>query len=611
MRLRRILRVVAVGCVAGATVLFGAGSASAQNDPPYRFDADSAAALPATGTEATEVVLLNDSSRPFRLSAQATLHTTPAALPVTVTPSEFDLAPGETRRLALTRPETGWDKKATLTGYLTVSAANDPTLPAIHRAISLGPAKRTPAVDSRTLVVYESVPLVPGTYWLWHEHVPLKGSSCPEGAEPVRTELSDGPHSAPVQAECVLIENKPMLTIALPQGLPAHGTFKGTLDVDGTKLGLEVRYSTLFVWPLLILLAGTVVSLLLHRWVSRREELRGQERILAVATLVDDAQRAFQKASQGQPSVRYSITPAATEELARVLAEAKRLSSGALFRTRDTGWDDVLGRADEVEAYLVRWRKLPENLATARSALDANPEALAVLPKYSPWVTSMVEGTVGGAALDLAEVRELLDEAAAVPSVIIVAATFVRANALRSAYQDGEIGSAELRERAREVANEAGAELRQADRATKLAESGTAARVSELVDLVERLTPAEPVAAGLQGVDGVETPIDPVELAKAREDIDNPESARSGVNRRRLTGDRLVVGLVSLLALWTGFQLYLGKPWGTPVDYLGLAAWAYGAPTVLTPLIQALERLSQGPLRRGASDDNDSTSPAA
>ena len=51
------------------------------------------------------------------------------------------------------------------------------------------------------------------------------------------------------------------------------------------------------------------------------------------------------------------------------------------------------------------------------------------------------------------------------------------------------------------------------------------------------------------------------------------------------------------IAVWSGFALYyVGKPWGRPGDFVILFVWAFGATTILTSVLSALENVAAGPL---------------
>lgn len=611
-------------------VCAGAGPAFGEEPGPVDFTGTSVTVTPRKPGTVT-VVNTSGVETTFSVTAYAA---TPTGAPISldVQPTTISLAAGKGGSIAVSSPSA----TVSGSGVLTVAAALD----------------GTSVVETLPVVVTASPAIKPGvTSWkpesIWlgpvdvtdGRGIPLEvDGTCPtklpgdrdgtagakgddgngEGADapPTATRtavataatavISTGSSSTTVEAHCVGD------ALELDFGpFPEAGTYKGTLAFGDDEVELEVRRAHHWLFAALLGFIGILVAVGQRFWFTNR--LRFSEAKRAIATLKaagTKAQTEFEEVGAGEPWSATTVVPAAGDAV-RSLTDEVTAAQGTRSFLRPTATQDgevelevTLAKASKARASIDAWPSTGDafkKLAAARAALDDATAAQA--PGLVSWADTHLGGAVTVASLSDADaLRTNLVAATEGLGFAKVVGELDRLLSQREPYATGGFDArtaAEARGRLREVERE----LERATVPSQVGEANVAADLKAVRRLVDRLPEPPPpprnreIAAKFGGpvtlvpgwVDGLLSP-----GATAR--VADRVGAFLGSHWAMTAWTYVALVLAGLAALASGLQAqYVAKPWGLPFDYLTMFLWGYGATTLLTPIIEAAERLVQRP----------------
>lgn len=434
--------------------------------------------------------------------------------------------------------------------------------------------------------------------------LPLDGDACPD-------ELStalQGPHEyATLTATC---EGDELRLRVSDLGPFSAGEYKGTLDVGDTEVSVTLTRSASIVLFLVMLLLGIVTALAARSFTARRPRMKLRSDLKALGNRQLVAPEAWNKSDEN-----VSAFLAAPSKTSAKLLEGT--DSATIWGTRLRRFSWFLVQPSTATAAITERRKLHEAAVKTADAWNEAVGAMADLtvpgpPARTGRATALKQGQPvafrpqggGTARTDLAGVQTFLDE---VDALKTDAESWSRLEKMTLASTPPAPDDEDLAAALAKVWVRCTVELTaikatiQRAAATPLAAADLESRVNALELEADRLKGYPQRAHGdnrgsrlfTVGVDDFRAPAVNVELPPILTRTLHRVAqlvARSG----RQTGDVLMVVLAVILVVLVGLStLYLGKAWGTPWDMAGTFAAAAGGTIVLTPLLAALDQISE------------------
>lgn len=456
-------------------------------------------------------------------------------------------------------------------------------------------AREAPAatVKSHTVVFYS---VLPGVRTPRSEFIPASTENCidTDADEWARTlTATSGRHQMELTATCAAEG------IRLTSGdftFDQHAVFTATLKGAGEDVQVSVIWTTIILWPILVMLAGFGAGLWVHRWTKGGRDLRlTRVRLGNLRFAAADADAVFRGQAAGSAWAGLAIADSVASDVDALIAQLAEVDQqrgpiGFVTERQADALKALRDAAAPIEASIHQWRtEAAEDLVALATARMENPELWALMPSAVAPIDEWLNGRWPGSSADVAT---LVSEANHLAGALRVIA----------AYADGVSDLADLEEAVDDATGDtfvdADSKRRilekrlndddRPDAATSLADvDGLAEAVIEFLDAVETVA-ADVGAPGLEGLtrkayDGaplsVPGPSPLARIAAAR--------ARASV----VTRDNMAFALIGFVAIWSGLEaLYFGKPWGNVVDVVGAFGWAF---TATAGLSLALTLLTQ------------------
>lgn len=613
------------GALSAVVFFLCAGPAAAQPAGVAALSFDDAAAITlAPGDDPQPVLVLNTTTtlRHVSLSLQATA-SSPATTPTLAVSATVDTRTIGTTPVAADVPVAGsltvFVKPTGTKGdaYLVVSDVQDELT--IRRAIHVAPAATgKPAVTSwkRTVSDTGSDGRI-GT-------IPLAaGQSCGTPAESSAVVVSGDDDRLTVTGNCagglVTLRAKGV------DGAPV-GVYSGSLKVGDTDTSLELTVRAPWWQAVIALAIGIVLALLLRSIAGRRALWSLRRRIrelpdpkhppdkkwheravaevgrtrtdLAKACADERVYPGWQRGAVRWLRCLFVPTPAAVKLTSDV--ETERADA----ETRIAAWD--AGAADKLNALgaLAVPAGSPLSKLAARAAdIAGDPGKGMLAPSDSAQTPATQRAGVDGLAAVLDEAEAILTVAETARRVTVMLQQLAGATppapsadaaltaAVRRAWRQN-FAAAELRLTGAEQ------EISRTVDARALLTDGFEDRVHEATLIFDRLAVVPPADAHTRtlaasqsgGVTAVWWQSLPARLKEVAAD-----AGRLVAGRAVLISDLLAVGVATLVVLVAGMaSLYVGKDWGSGLDWWTAVIAATGGTLTIAPLVAALDRLGAG-----------------
>ncbi|MGX7677730.1 hypothetical protein ACSMXN_02400 [Jatrophihabitans sp. DSM 45814] len=625
-------------CIAGALIAIPAVSAIAapgDSNPPAVTFADSTSLALAAKPE--PVLIVNNSDTTWAITLTAGVYPDDPGsqrVPIAVTPTTISVPPAGSAQVTI-----GPAPNASISGsgLLDAVAKSGNQTIVFHRPISAGPATVKPAVKkwSATRVGWFSTgQLAVGSL----PNLPLLAPTC-DGVQSGTAYLTSDSRVAPLKYECV--KQGGTAEIRFNGDDVRHaGQYSGTLSIGGTDVDISLRRTTVWLWPLLVILVGFILASAQQAWTSNYRPLRrANNRLTAIGKEALDKQQLFIENAGNENYGKYNFQTGVLQQinkLQRTLdalqpAWARRWFLAFVPWAKDEHqdeYDKVITDMTALEQVVTDWPALSDALDILGSSLAATKAdgSFAMAPLLVDRAGAILNPVAQDAAGAPSSAEIDLDFKAAQALVKEVGETSVALALLPTAKQlgeqleevepgDGSVPSDEA------VYEEAMRKFRQARSELAIAESAEAVQKAKVDTL---LTDAR--ALVLQLDKPVTAEVDLAAVVEIQDDAAAQLTPTSGLFGLfpRLAGalkrgagsvrsvDSVWLFVSLAVAAWTGLAaLYVGKPWGQWQDYVALLVWAFGGTAVLTSLLSGLANVAAGPLVLKKTDDDAKPATAA
>lgn len=500
-------------------------------------------------------------------------------------------------------------------GYVQVVATSEDETVVIRRPLSTAPSGVTPAVTTWSGVS-------PGTFGLTggdgSDPLPLKGSTC--GAdETEKVWITTGRSTATLDWVCEPAKDNAAITF-VPAGDMAIGKYTGTLELDEK---VSVTYLKTAPWwvPVIAILIGFFFAIAFRAWLDCWRPLgRALGRVGHVAQRLKDAQATFVSRAGKAEFRRYDITSGVERELASIGAGLRGLPPkwARHWYTRWIPWNPA-DRADDEEKLLERiakldaladaWPGVAGDLGVLRTRLDDNEakgvEVLAT--RLTKAARGLLSPECGAESPEAADATDLVSK---VPETATALALLPLVREVSDTIEGGlsadrRAGDVLAFYAARRAYRRAAGELARAESAEDVKESGVNGLIEEARTTLIGLGTQPPVAGMTHDIllfkaarDRLAEPA--LERVRALPDLVRRARA-SLLITRSVDWGWLLVALA--IATWTGLAAqYVDKPWGLWQDWVVMVVWAFGATTVLAPVLTAVSNVAAGPPRGTAAE---------
>lgn len=494
-------------------------------------------------------------------------------------------------------------------GYLTVLLSSGKSRLVLHRPVNFKPPTAVPAETSRTELARAGVGSWNGrgsaTLWL-----PLSSGTCAQAGLPPTATLADGEHTVTLTPGCD--PDKTSLVKLRASGIPQVGDYKGTLPIGGQNVSIELQRGLGPLWPIVMIVIGLGLAVVVQGITDRGWIRQQRGWIRRMGPLAVRAGKAFETAgAQGHPWAAYDIASYADNRAQAAGADIEQVITSRPKLLRHLPWPvgyqatrraDITNRLVDLDALIAGWASTAAVFATVQRALTGAGSAAAAT---APELTRRVK------ALLAAEEPDLAVAAAQIGSASAALALVERVRGQARELHDLNAKSDYLSPSDQELLGTAWQQHRVA--AAALAEvvepDDAMARVAPLVSAAAVSIAALPRAADVTAPDATVAYAGPP-LSSGRViqqtgvigqlafNVLSPvRAARTFITEAMGPATNLLLFVFNLtVAVWTGLVfLYLGKTWGTGVDFVTAVAWGFGASTVLTPLLNVIQSLATRP----------------
>jgi hypothetical protein len=554
---------------------------------------------------------------------------TPSAvnLAISVSPSSIDVPEYGVRRFLLTASISTPPLPGSYTGFLFVLDAKGKSEPFSQQIRLLVPGPQ-PLLAKLSVIVWRLGPWIP-----WQ--------SCREFDVPLKDRTSTNVQSGLLlgavrddagDRAAVRWKNQqpttggPTLVVDYP---PSAGKYDGDLTwgegSDKATMSLNVVVKDLPILPIATIVVGTLLALQVKRYLGVFRVTWGlREREAQLGDAFQKSQTAFVRAAEGQPFGGYSIAQTVAEGRRTVLTLISKLESGWATSVGDKNQDyqSALSKLQALSSAISAWggfgdklQVLFEALTTVQQSSTGNqwePGVPKVGPPafYDPARQLLIGGQV--ATLDdFATLRQKVDEQTAIASLW---------PQVRKQVSDYTADFRSLAERA-DLSEDQKAQIK-AFRAqlvtlwTNLwAVDGHSTQLDSVVNtdlprvrdgvaqLKDSIAPGPQTALPITNVvlaTASAAPISVLSWFRTTADLDLPanDQRRAEMLEQAITrGDVQATVFAGAIALLTGLNTYyLGKPFGTLQDYIGLFLWAAGTKVALDILTAVWDKFVSVPL---------------
>jgi hypothetical protein len=538
---------------------------------------------------------------------------------VEVQPAQSLVRGGQVLQVTITVKKTPAVRPGVYIGSLLLALDGDNAPKSCSTRLSLRVTvpDAAPLMDKVTLRQYRLLPFsLPFRYvgCVWYDCViSLRG--------PV-TSLTD---SAAGDAPLGLLQNDRGHTAAVYRGQPVHkvGIIDLPLDVRGSayagnyegqlrlspsseksgSVQLSLVVTDWFLWPIAVIALSMWLGLRVQRYLNVERtlwQLRGQEAALGVAFQV--SQQKFAEAGNGKPYAAYSITEnlASTRKNLREKLSVLRAATGTTLDPTNQDYKSVLDEFESLRKQVAAWGGFAAELAALQTNLGDQSELGTPPAGYKnkiPEIFAAYGGFLVGGKLTLAEFSQRREE---VQQATKGAGLWY---ALKRRLDRGEERYANLKQVESSMSPADKEKL--ATSKDSLLATGLALWEAKDIDEVQNLSAelgtldtAEQTLRTLTATYGVTPPVDAATtvahalttegnlamLSRAfglgpepdNEPVDDAERARyyaAATNK----WDKWLTLLAFVIATLSGLNsYYLGKPFGTLKDYIGLLLLGFG-----------------------------------
>jgi len=606
-------------CVAVAAIAVAAAYphvAAADSPAPIAFSDQSPLAL---STEKADAQLVNNTTSEWTLSATAYLVTDNGASRISV-PVDLPKTIGAADTAALVLAPSSSDTKAA-SGFVVVTATSGGQTTVARRELQVAPATPAPLVDkwsgsNQSFTISGAASGLPD--------LPLNGPDCGSlGLGSHDATVSAGSDIAALQYACKPGDQTRSARLDFDDGqVKQVGQYSGTLKLGDKSVALSYLKARSVWLAILTILIGLALAIWRQVWTSAvRPVRRVDERLTLIGRDALDRQADFKNRSVGTSYRVYDVVPAAAAEVARLQTQLAGLTRWRVA----FGWgsgdeqdrlDAVVADAAKLDEVIQQWPSLAGDLHALDDELEkveqpADPNAPAAL---APLVVSRAHdllAPLGGGPttkeLTIDEARRLLEEVPKTTKVLelLPVAAQLEDDAANLPAPTSEPSDRDVWAEVRRLDRQIHVELALAEDAFAVEKEGVDALIDRARTLVRQLPP--PVGGRLAAAiaPGAVIPEPAIAFISGVGRI--ARTAWSAVSSTREI-DLLWLLISIAVAIWSGLQLYyIDKPWGRPGDVLILLVWAFGATTVLTGLLSALENVAAGtlPLRKSKAGGND------
>ena len=624
---RSAKRVLACIVAVMATLLVGPQVGSAADTTPAIEFADSGTL--SLSAKMVEVELVNNTTSLWQLRATAYLdivddNPTNVTIPVDVPAS---LQPGSSAIVTVGPAPVGVGAGS---GFVVVTATNGGAVAVARRAVTAGPSAPEPRVDSWAATNQGDWTVSGAAHGM-----PLLALSDPGcgslGADAHDVFLTSGSDVATLTYKCVPVAagGSGDATLAFAEkSIPEVGQYAGTLKVGDTSVSLSYTVAAWIGWAILVIAIGLWAGIWRQVYSNGSPIRRADKRVTQIGYDAIERQRQFEDRARTASFLVYRINQGAAQEVARLeraLAEQwPRLTSitglRAAFWTKDPDeLDAVLKDAAALDQTVRHWPSVADDLralaATVAAITGAGPLGEPVTPgDFAPLLVAHARDVLAptGAsttekALTIKEAGALSEEVPKLNNALKLLPTVVELyGALDSPDPPDELRASdkEVWLQARRLMQQARSEFAVATDVARLEQ----AKVDDLVkqsqayywQVAPKPAPAEQSAEMAAFIEG-----GPARAAAVPVIGDIGRllgTAWSGITTRSV-GTFWVLAAIAL-AFWSGLTTYwFDKPWGRPADYVVLFVWAFGATTLVAPILSALEDFIGRPTPLKKPDD--------
>ena len=577
----------------------------AGGDTPLRFIPDATLEL---GQDAATVTLANYTNQPWALDLRAQVVSKSApnelvAIPVRA--SRNSIAPNGEVIVWIGPPDSG--RISGGRGFVAVTARSRGQTSIVRLPLSYSPMTSTAAVTEWLGVSTAEVPWA-STSRLDLPLIPLEGKTCGSNTSG-ETFVTTGTRSAKMTYSCNETSDGPMLSLK-PDDSLSVGEYTGSLQIGEADVKLTFRRTTLWAWPLLVILLGFVLATIERAWVNNQRPMRrARARLTALGNVAIQKQMEYDRLASGATYRRYTFTIGVARKVAVLQGELDKALPGwsrrwflpVAVEEQQKAYDAVVKEMVDVDATITSWPSLAAGFDELRGVLSASEPLADLAPELLSSARSLLDPANGDdleVQLTYEEARRLLDQVPKTTAALrLLPLAKELAEQLPGLQPDGSRQSDfDVYERAYRLLNQAEAELAMAADSSDVENGHVQGLLSEARSLALQLRPAAPVKleAAVAG--------EITYLARPVAWLGRVLAAFSTSAGHVRAVDFTWLVIATALGAWTGLAtLYFGKAWGTPSDYIALLAWAIAAAVVLTPILAALERVASGPLQLGES----------
>lgn len=596
---RKWSRRVTVALFAGVLGTWAVGSeASAQvAEKPIAFAEAGAISI---GTAVVPAIVVNNTSREWSLTAVAQLHTVDGAqvVEVRISPNPAALPPmGEV--FISVGPIKGVSDA--MSGFLVVTGTSGAETVVLRRPMVLG-TSAIPAVSKWSGTTYAVAPFADASYDSLPT-LPLQGTECPVIARG-SVALTTGGSVTTLAYQCTKVDGHTELRFTTGD-IPRRGSYSGTLKLGDTSVEMNLRATTIVLWPLLMIFVGLALALGQLAWVKNRRPINLAKKALKkdVANRAASQQSMFAANASGTTWQAYDFTAGILAEVEALKVRLDELPPASRrgklgrwlpypLKEQQDRYDAILSEAAALKDTVDHWPLLAttpfSNLNAAWLAIPTNKKAINLADDAGKLL--LEAGSSSPMPLSSEQASELLDlvpRTTKALSLLVVGAEVEATIRALSTQTPTDAFDKAAYDRARQDSALANAELLRA----KNAKDVEAAGVEELLESARRELSKLPPGRRI-GPTSFSLPPPDVETAPSSPPWTETATA---IARRIAVADLAIFVLAGLAALWTGLgALYLGKPWGRWGDYIAMVAWAFGIAAVSSLFIESLERLAGG-----------------
>lgn len=488
-----------------------------------------------------------------------------------------------------------------------------------------------PLVDKASIHAYRLFPLPFNSLWFCLDCVlPLKNAVDPKATMLHQETPLGGVQNEQGETATVFWDSqKPISSESVPQlplsvkDLKYAGKYDGQLKFDpasdkAPNVNLTVDASDIPLWPILVIGLSIWLALLVQRYLNVTRaiwQLDAKEAALGVA--FKQSQQQFDAGARGTPYAAYTIAndfDLKRQGLRQKIADLQRTSTVALDTTSQP-YQSILNDFKLFQEAITAWSTFAQELSTLQTALEQHPDFGPPPPGTSnktPVLLDTFAKTLIGKQLKLDEFvrtrNAVLQDTTSAQLWFALKNRIEKAKALLASLKQTEpTMSQDQRDKLKAAGASlfiADANLWDADSIDTLSgiaapggnlDSGEQSSRALAVDLalsapVENTPTMNALMGSTQSLVSKAMTMEAASVGPA--DDAKREEFYAGAIRK---WDRSLTGLAFIVAVLTGLNsFYLGRPFGTIKDYVGIVVWAVGTKVTVDIVSAALGSLFNG-----------------